>query len=233
METNNNKPVSNERYLTVIKSCLYGLDKGDSSTSHDTFTSLGDDLLDYRLSKIKCQLKSNKEIIGAQFIYKNRKDNKETALIDVQPYDKYDTEQIFELDPLENIIDVRVWITDQLVGFEVITNANRIKIFGNQDGDIINISELEKHENFVIGFGIKSDKKSGITGIYMYYLDSKAYNIAVYSGIFYLRLKLKNKDFQEKVFKKLNKLEENLQILYRVCTLPDNIFYNITKHAFS
>ena len=233
MENSDNKTISSEQYLTVVKSCLYGLDNGDSSNAYDTLTEIGDDILYYRLSKIKCQLKSNKEIIGVQFIYINRNDNKESALIDVQPYDKYDFEQTFELEPIENIVDVRVWLTDKLVGFEVVTNTNKIKIFGYQEGDAININGLEEHENFVIGFGIKADKKIGVTGIYVYYLDSKTYNIVVYSGIFYLRLRLKNKEFREKILKKLDNLEENLKILYRVCTLPDNLFFNIAKHALS
>ena len=75
-----------ENTISLEPTCIYGT--VSESKNYDMKDILGDKLLDHRLSKIKCFLKSNTSIYGIQFTYRNINDCKETTFIDVKSNEK-------------------------------------------------------------------------------------------------------------------------------------------------
>ena len=219
--------------LTIISTCNYGL--VSEKSKHYSFTdTIKETILEYRISKIKCQLKSNQYISGIQITCINRNDLKELKIIDVQPNSGYDIEQECEIDSLEHIEDMRVWLKERLTGFEITTSKKKVKMFGYDNGeDAIKVPDLENRDNVVVGFGLYASDTEGVTSIYGYFVNAKKYCLSIYSGIFYLKMKLKDEHFKKKTIEKLPNMEEKLQILYRVCSLPDSTFFGIVKFALS
>ena len=215
----------------IILSCNYGTDN-EESHHFNTYDKLGDKLLDYKLIKIKCQLISNKSIEGIQFIYKNIDDGKEVALIDIKSSEKDLIEQEMILNN-ENIIDLKVFLRDiKLIGFEVTTNRNHSKKFGyGNDEELIKISDLENLDNVVVGFGVCYGKEVGISSLYFYYMKRLDYVLQIYSGVLSLKVKLKEIDFRQKIEKKLSKMSKKNKLFYRICSLPDNLYFGVIKYA--
>ena len=218
------------RIIPIIETCNYGTVFSENDY-HDIKTQLGDNLLDYKISKIKCQLKSNTNIQGIQFFYKNINTGEEKALIDIKKNDGELIEQELILNN-EDIIDLKVFLKDVvLIGFEVTTNKKRSKKFGyGSDEDLITISDLENLDKIIVGFGVCSSP-DGISSIYCYYSSKRDYVFHLYTGILSLRIKLKDSDFKEKTNKKLPKMSDKNKLLYRICSLPNNLYYNIIKYA--
>ena len=204
----------------------------DDSTFFDPYNSLGDKLLDYKLIKIQCQLIPNKSIAGIQFIYRNINDGQEIALIDIKSSEKDLIEQEMVLNN-ENIIDLKVFLREvKLVGFEVTTNRNHSKKFGyGNDEELIKISDLENLDNVVVGFGVCYGKELGVSSLYFYYMKRLDYVLQIYSGVLSLKVKLKEKDFRQKVEEKLSKMSEKNKLFYRICSLPDNLYFGIIKYS--
>ena len=212
---------------------------GDSEL-YDMKDILGKNLLDYKISKIKCFVKSNKSIYGIQFIYRNIFIYEEKAFIDVKSKEKDLIEQEMDLSN-EDIKDLRVWLDQdiKLLGFEVITNKNRIQKFGYGDGEeqLRTISDFKEGDKVIVGFGCYADDKDGVTAIYGYYVNRKKYNYhpkyfpAIYSGILSLRVKIKDPKYKEKIERKVEKMDVRNKILFRVAQLPDYQFYNILKYS--
>ena len=215
----------------IIISWNYGT-VSDDSTHFNTYDKLGDILLDYKLIKIKCQLISNKSISGIQFIYRNINNGKEVALIDIKSSEKDLIEQEMVLNN-ENIIDLKVFLREvKLVGFEVTTNRNHSKKFGyGNDEELIKISDLENLDNVVVGFGVCYGKELGVSSLYFYYMKRLDYVLQIYSGVLSLKVKLKEKDFRQKVEEKLSKMSEKNKLFYRICSLPDNLYFGIIKYS--
>jgi len=214
----------------IILSCNYGTD--EDSTHFNTYDKLGDKLLDYKLKKIKCQLISNKSIAGIQFIYKNINNSQEIALIDIKPSEKDLIEQEMVLNN-EYIINLKVFLKDiKLIGFEVTTNRNHSKKFGyGNDEELIKISDLENLDNVIVGFGVCYGKELGVSSLYFYYMKRLDYSLQLYSGVLSLKVKLKEKDFREKIEEKLDKMSKKNKLFYRICSLPDNLYFGIIKYA--
>ena len=215
-----------------IFTCNYGF-VPDNTKLFDMKNILKDKLLNYKISKIKCQLKSNEGIHGIQFIYRNLIDGKETTIINIQPKENGLIEQEFDLGG-ENIIDMNVFLNQDilLIGFEIITNKNRIfKIGYGNDEQLVKVPDLKNLEQIVIGFGLNTNEDNIITSIYGYYINRNKYILNLYKGILYLRKKLENKEYNEKIQKKLNNMNKRNQILYRICSLPQNQFFNIMKYT--
>ena len=119
---------------------------------------------------------------------------------------------------------------ERLIGFEIITNKGQIKKFGyGDDSQLITIPELENKENVVVGFEISADDKDGITGMCCYYLPKNKYMTFIHSGFFYLKAKLRNKDYKKKIEGKIQKLDRKFQILYQTCLLPDYQFLQVMR----
>ena len=228
-----------ENEIEIEPTFIYGF-TGEDSKVYDMEDILGKNLLDYKISKIKCFVKSNKSIYGIQFIYRNIFIYEEKAFIDVKSKEKDLIEQEMDLSN-EDIKDLRVWLDQdiKLLGFEVITNKNRIQKFGYGDGEeqLRTISDLKEGDKVIVGFGCYADDKDGVTAIYGYYVNRKKYNYhrkyfaAIYSGILSLRVKIKDPKYKEKIERKVEKMDVRNKILFRVAQLPDYQFYNILKYS--
>ena len=215
----------------IILSCNYGTVIEDS-IFFNTYDKLGDMLLDYKLIKIKCQLISNKCIAGIQFIYRNINNGQEIALINIKSSEKDLIKQEMVLNN-ENIINLKVFLRDvKLIGFEVTTNKNHSKKFGyGNDEELIKISDLENLDNVVVGFGVCYGKELGVSSLYFYYMKKLDYILQIYSGVLSLKVKLKDIDFKEKVEKKLSKMSKKNKLFYRICYLPNNLYFGVIKYA--
>ena len=225
----------NEAKISVMLTCAYG--EIEDYNNYDLFDILGSNLLDYKLTKIKCQLKSNTSIYGIQLTYKNINDGKETTLIDIKSDEKDLIEQEMDLKD-EEIKDLRVWLNENicLIGFEVTTNKNRIQKFGyGNDEELRVIKDFKNMDKIIVGFGFYANinEKKGITAIYAYFIDKHAYISYIFDGLLTLRTKVKQTIFKEKIKKKLTKMNEKNNILFKICQLPDNQFFNIIKYSYS
>ena len=218
-----------------IDTCIYGsvLEK---SKCLDIYEILKDKIYNYKLSKIKCQIKSNKGLYGIQFFYRNLIDGKESPLINIQPKEKEKDliEQEFDLNG-DSIIDLKTWLDDnyKLTGFEVITNRNRTQKFGYGNNEPIQgIIDFKNLDKIIIGFGVYINEDDNfITALYGYYLNRSKFLMIMYKGILYLRKKSQNPNFVEKIKKKLPSMNKKNQILFKICNLPQNQFFNIIKYT--
>ena len=215
-----------------IVTCNYG-SVLDESKLYDMKDILKDKMLNYKITKIKCQIKSNEGIYGIELFYRNLIDGKETSIINVQSKEKDLIEQVFDLCG-DYIIDMRVWINNdiKLIGFEIVTNRNRIFKFGyGKDEQLVKIPDLKNLDKIIIGFGFYINEGNSISSIYAYYINKSNYFYHVYKGILYLRSKSQNKEYNEKMQKKLSSISKRNQILFRICNLPQSQFFNIMKYT--
>ena len=219
---------SSNNYIEVSKTNNYGISQL-STTCYDMH-KIQTKLLDYYLQKITCDLKSNNYITGIKLTYINRKDKSKLDIINISPKKKSALNQEITFDSSEFIIDIRLWLKERLIGFEIYTNKGQVKKFGYGDeSQLVTIPELENKENVVVGFEINADDKDGITGMCCYYLPKNKYMTFIHSGYFYLKAKLRDKEYRKKIEEKLNKLEKKFQILYQTCILPDYQFFQVMK----
>ena len=212
----------------------YGM-VSENTKLYDMKDILNNKMLNYKITKIKCQLKSNIGIYGIQFFYRNLIDGKETAIINVQPKDSLFTltEQEFDLCG-EHIIDMNVWLNQEIIlmGFEIITSKNRVQKFGyGNDEELIKVRDLKGLDNVVIGFGLNVNESNCIESIYGYFIKKNIYISNLYKGILYLREKSKHPEYKEKIQKKLSNMSKRNQILYRICCLPENQFFSVIKYT--
>ena len=217
----------------IIITCKYGHDS--QLKQYDMKDLLSNKMINYKISKIKCQLKSNVGIFGIQFYYRNLIDGKETAIINIQPKEFSPTliEQEFDLCG-EHIIDMNVWLNQDinLMGFEIITNKNRVHKFGyGNDEQLVKIPDLKSLDKIIIGFGVTVNEDNCIESIYGYYIKKNIYISNLYKGILHLREKSNNPEYNEKIQKKLSNMSKRNQMLYRICRLPQNQFFNIIKYT--
>ena len=212
--------------------CNYGF--CEENTKIYNMKEISDKILNYKITKIKCQLKSDIGIYGIQIFCRNLIDGKETMIINVPPKEKDLIEQEFDLKD-ECIINMVVWLDpnpDKLNGFKVITNKDRAFKFGyGKDNELTKIPDLEQLDNIVVGFGVNVNDSNLITSIYAYYVNKQKYILNMYQGILFLRAKIKNQKYNEKIKKKLGNMKEKNQILYRICGLPQNQFFNVIKYT--
>ena len=209
----------------------------ENSKYYDIRDEVGKKIIDYRLIKIKCQLKSNDSIKGIQFIYRNIITSQEVALINVKSKELNLIEQEMDF-KMEEIVDLRVWIKDEqifkLIGFEITTSKGRNKKFGyGDDEQLRKCPDFMNKDRAIIGFGVAADDENGVTALYAYYLNKRTYALHLYSGVISLRIKIKDEEFRKKIKAKLPSMSEKNNILFRVCDLPDNQFFNIIKYAVS
>ena len=215
-----------------IVTCIYG-SVLDESKLYDMKDILKDKMLNYKITKIKCQIKSNEGIYGIELLYRNLIDGKETSIINVQSKEKDLIEQVFDLCG-DYIIDMRVWRNNdiKLIGFEIVTNRNRIFKFGyGKDEQLVKIPDLKNLDKIIIGFGLYVNEGNSISSIYAYYINKSNYFYHLYKGILYLRSKSQNKEYNEKIQKKLSSMSKRNQILFRICNLPQSQFFNIMKYT--
>ena len=222
--------------LIITSTCIFGRSNNENSKIYDVRDKVGRKILDYRLIKIKCQLKSNDCIYGIQFIYRNINTNKEETLINVESKD-LDLSNLVEQEMdfgLEEIVDLRVWLSEEakLIGFEVTTNRGRIQKFGfGNEEELRKCPNFDNNENCIVGFGVIAEEKNGIVGMYAYFVKRKLYAFYSYIGVFKLRIKIKNEEYRKQIESRESNLNDKNRILYKVCSLPDNQFFNIIKYT--
>ena len=190
-------------------------------------------LIGYRLYKIKCWAEIDSGIIGIQLCYKDRETNEE--IISINKHKPEDSNfQEFILEPLELITGISIWKNNSLKGFEIITNKKRIKRFGYENGEKIVPEEFEENNiNIILGFFFTYEPKIGISSMGCYYLNRKYFSIILYSGILYLRIKLKDEKYKNEILKKLKDMDISDRALYYACLLPSKQFFGIIKYTLS
>ena len=197
-------------------------------TSYDDINYLGNSLILFELFKIKCFIKAGKGIIGIELTYKFIENQQEYKTIDVIS-DTQDFEQEFLFKKNEKIINVMLFRKDIIQGFEITTNFKRIYRFGLDDGEKIMLNEFSLGKNLIVGFKTKFHQY-GMAAIGFYYIDKKLYSLFLYSGLFYLRAKLKNAKFKKNIEENLSKFSYEIKAILNVGLLPKNNFYEIMKY---
>ena len=190
-------------------------------------------LISYRIHRIRCWQNKQLGIIGIQLYYKDRDTNEE--IISINKVKNADSTLIeFNLNPLEYITGLTIYKTDLLNGFSIITNKKREKLFGYDIGEqIIPESFEEEGKNVILGFFFTFEQNLVISSIGCYYLNRIFFSLILYSGILYLRIKLKDEGFRKEIENKLDKLEIPDIALYKICLLPNIQFYGVLKYSLS
>ena len=226
--------IENNEEIGIYSTCNFG-STDETSKCYDIRNEVGKKIIHYKLSKIKCQIKSKDSIYGIQFIYRNINTCKEETLIDVKSTDYNLIEQEMSMNG-EELVDLRTWLSEEikLIGFEVTTNKGRTQKFGyGNDEQLRMCPDLVEKDRVIVGFGVSADEKKGVTSLYAYYINKATYSFHLYRGVLSLRTKIKNEEYRKKIRPKLDNLSEQNKILYRICSLPDNQFFNIIKYALS
>ena len=221
-----------KNFLEILKTNSYGISQ--LNTKYYDMKKIQNELLNYYLYKIRCELKANNCITGIKLVYKNRIDNSKIDVIKIHSKKKTSLEQEYTFDQSEFIVDVRLWLKERLIGFEITTNKGNIKKFGyGEDDKLVKIPDFENNEQVVLGFEISADDKDGITAMCCYYIRKNKYAALLHTGAIYLKIKLKDKDYKKKIEKKLKNLNQQLKILYHTCLLPDHPFFEIMKYVIN
>ena len=238
MEIGDQRNVDQEIKPSVEPTLFYGYscyckdnEKMSKTLAYDICQKIKkEEILNYKIHKIICKYVSNQYIATIKVIHKNRNNGEEVTLLETDSDQKDLIEpDIFELTELEEIISVRVWTNERLLGFEVKTNKNRIKKFGYGDeNNLEKIDDLETGDKIVVGFGVYACNEMGVTSLFCYYIERKFHAIALNSGIFYLRAKIKKDNLNTSVAKEE---DEKMYTLKKVCELSDVLFFEIMKFA--
>ena len=69
------------------------------------------------------------------------------------------------------------------------------------------LNEFSSNINKVIGFFAKFDLRIGLSALGLYYISSREHIILLYSGLFYLRAKLKNEKYRNSIIDEESKLD--------------------------
>ena len=231
---NNEKPKEKPKpkpnhFVEILKTNTFGLIQ--LSSKFHGMQPIETKLLSYYISKIKVELKSNQYITGIIVTFTNRTDNTNIDVINIPSKKKSNLEQDFVLDSTEFITDVRVWVKERLTGFEITTNKGTIRKFGyGEEGSMVRIPELIGGDQVIVGFEVCADEKDGITGMACYYLSKNKYSTVLHTGLRYLKIKLKDDFFKQKIEKKIQNLSDEYRTLFHACLLPDNTFFEVMKY---
>ena len=221
--------------INLTPSCLYGKSEIDSKI-HNIRDILGNNILDYRITKIKCQIKSNEGIYGIEMVYKNLITEEEKTLINIKSEEPNLIEQEIKFD-LEIILDIKFWCNDEnkLIGFEVNTNKGKFQKFGYGDDNQLKLChQIKNKERVVVGFCFYEKENKGITGMFIYHMNKKTYAFFIYKGIFGLRTKIKNDKYKNEIEKKVDKFDDiKKKLLFKICCLSDNQFFNVIKYTLN
>ena len=221
--------------INLTPSCLYGKSEIDSKI-HNIRDILGNNILDYRITKIKCQIKSNEGIYGIELIFKNLITEEEKSLINIKSEENNLIEQEIKFD-LEIILDIKFWCNDEnkLIGFEVNTNKGKFQKFGYGDDNQLKLChQIKNKERVVVGFCFYEKENKGITGMFIYHMNKKTYAFFIYKGIFGLRTKIKNDKYKNEIEKKVDKFDDiKKKLLFKICCLSDNQFFNVIKYTLN
>ena len=99
--------------VEILWSFIYG-SINEESKEYDTNKILGNKIFDYKIKKIKCQIKNNR-IYGIQILYKEIKGFSETLCVEFKSDQKNLEEKEIILDNDDNIIDVQFCLNDEIL----------------------------------------------------------------------------------------------------------------------
>jgi hypothetical protein len=204
----------------------------EKSITLDDISIFGYYLISYRVHSIRCWQNKQLGIIGIQLHYKDRDTNEDIISVNKVKNDK-STLVEFILDPLEFIIGLTIYKSDLLNGFSIKTNKKREKLFGYDLGDKIIPEEFEEDKNVILGFFFTFEPNMRASSIGCYYLNKTFFSLILYSGILYLRIRLKDEKFKNEIEKKLDKLDKPYVALFKMCLLPNIQFYGVLKYSLS
>ena len=204
----------------------------EKSITLDDISIFGYYLISYRVHSIRCWQNKQLGIIGIQLHYKDRDTNEDIISVNKVKNDK-STLVEFILDPLEFIIGLTIYKSDLLNGFSIKTNKKREKLFGYDLGDKIIPEEFEEDKNVILGFFFTFEPNMRASSIGCYYLNKTFFSLILYSGILYLRIRLKDEKFKNEIEKKLDKLDNPYVALFKMCLLPNIQFYGVLKYSLS
>lgn len=223
--------ISLQKNPVISSTILYGKSSKElKSEDLDMAKEVDYKILDYRISQITAELKTNEGIQGIAIKVCNRNTGEEKTLINRKGQG---TPMDYKFGENEHIIDVKVWSKNRkFTGFEIITNKGNKKFGIGAEGESMQISDLADGKKIVVGFCFAYSPENGITGMSCYYLDKKEYTIKLYSGMLFLKLKIKDQAFKEETERNLGNLDSEMNVVYKICSLPNNQFFGVMKYAF-
>ena len=190
-------------------------------------------LICYRLHRIRCWQNKQLGLIGIQLFYKDRVTNEEIISLN-KSKNTESTLVEFNLDSLEYITGLTIYKTDLLNGFSIITNKKRQKLFGYDIGEkIIPEAFEEEGKNVILGFFFTFEPNFVISSVGCYYLNRIFFSMILYSGVLYLRIKLKDEKFRKEIENKINTIDKSFKALFKMCLLPNILFYGALKYSLS
>jgi len=233
-EESENENESEDNSL-IQQSLNYGIVDQDSKYWDDVEEIGENDILKYKISKIKIFSTKNEEkeiILGVEVTYTNRLTGQTKSFenhIGSEPV--FDTKEM-NIKSNEYLSDFFIkcdfkneYITE--LGY-CTTKKNKILI-GNEEGKEQKI-ETNGGEFIIVGiFGCYNKK---LDGIGFYYIKQKDYFNKIYQSYFILRYLTKKDDkFKKEWEKKFQKLPIQYQYIWRTVNLSDIVFSGIIKYC--
>ena len=234
-ENENESEDEDENYSLIQQSLNYGIVDQDSKYWDDVEEIGENEILKYKISKIKIFSTKNEEnevILGVEVTYSNRLTGETknfTNHIGTQPV--FDTKEM-NLKSNEYLSDFFIkcdfkndFITE--LGYGT-TKKNKILI-GSEEGKEQNI-ETNGGEYIIIGiYGCYNER---LDGIGFYYVKQKDYFNKMYQSYFIIRyLTKKDSKFKQEWEKKYKELPIQYQYIWKTVNLPDTIFSGIIKYC--
>ena len=212
---------------------------GQNDIYFDDHPDLGNDYLQYKISKIKFwkRKKGNNNVLaGIQTTYKSM--STDEVIISEENKGSDDDNNLetaeFTLDSNEYIINCSLCYNEDSI-FKISFKTNLQKEFsvGDKIGEEIQVSELSKNKKkFVLSF-FGTFGKTYLTSIGFFINNSDEFFNYFLKGYFQLKIFLENKDNLMKVEKKLEDkkfYEENIALI-KACKLPKILFHQIMKYS--
>ena len=92
------------------------------------------------------------------------------------------------------------------------------------------LNEFSSRTNMIVGFFTKFDYKIGLAALGFYYTNIKEHSILLYSGLFYLRAKIKDEKFYKSAKDNISKMDYINKAILNLSLLPKSLFLNIIKY---
>ena len=203
----------------------------------DDHPDLGNDYLQYKISKIKFWTKkkgNNAVLAGIQTTYMNIF-NDEIIISEEHRAlnnDNNTKEKEFNLAYNEYIINCSLWFNESsLFGLTFRTNLKNEFSVGDKVGKETEVYELKEKKKFVLSF-FGTFGKDYLTSIGLFINNSEEFFNYFIKGYFQLKLFLNNENNLSKLEKKIENKEFNNNdiILIRASKLPKILFHQIIKY---